>query len=264
MPWQQFYDIAKRAAKKLSDDEHLLDKGLEANPLKIFEPHPDGELILQNPFEPEACPLGKDIPLIVVTSTGEDSEAYRDPEEAALTVEGVRELLKKNPQKRRLSKAWGDRADAIVDAYSKAFPDLKGFQLMAMIGWHRQRSIAVCDAKYRQGGAPVWNAWFNWQAPLHDGFQTSFHPGYPCFWFYNTDLMYTFTGGGPRPRALAHKISMSLVQFMKTGNPNGGGLPNWPKYTTEKGEVMVLSDNSKVEYDPDREARKTLPDYIDN
>lgn len=264
MPWQQFYKTATAAAAKLCKDEMLEDKGLEANPMKIFEPHADGDVILQNPFYPSASPLSKDIPMIIVTATGEDSEAYRDPVEAALTMDGVRELLKKNYKKIRLSKAWSERADSMVDAYTKAFPKLRPFEIKAMIGWHRQRSIAVCDEKYKLGGAPVWNAWFNWQAPLHDGFQTSFHPGYPCFWFYNTDLMYTFTGGGPRPRALATKTAMSLVRFMRTGNPNGGGLPNWPKYTTEKGEVMVLQDNSKLSYDPDREARKTLPPYIDN
>lgn len=264
MPWQQYYDIATSAAKKLADDEHLEDRGLEANPLKIFEPNPDGSTIIQNPFYPEASPLAKDIPLIICTSTGEDSEAYRDTVEATLTLDGVRDILKNKYKSRRLNKAWGQNADSIINAYTKAFPDKKPFQIMAMIGWHRQRSIAVCDAKVKQGGASVYNAWFNWEAPLHDGFQTAFHPGYPCFWFYNTDLMYTFTGGGPRPRALAEKTAKSLIQFMKTGNPNGGGLPDWPEYTSEKGEVMILDDKSRVANDPDREARKTLPEYIDN
>ena len=46
---------------------------------------------------------------------------------------------------------------------------------------------------------------------------------------------------------------------MRTGNPNGGGLPNWPKYSAAKGETMILDDSCKVENDPDREARKALP-----
>ena len=264
MPWEQFYKIAQSAAAKLCKDEGLEDKGLEANPMKIFEPHVDGDIIVQAPFHPEASPLAKNIPMIVITATGEDSEAYRDPNEANITLDGVRDILKNKYKSRRLSKAWAERADALVDAYSKVFTNLKPFQVMAMIGWHRQRSIAVLDARSKQGGAPVWNAWFNWQAPLHDGLQTAFHPGYPCFWFYNTDLMYTFTGGGPRPRELSKKISLSLINFMKTGNPNCGELPYWPAYTTENGAVMLLQDKSKVVKDPDREARKQLPPYIDN
>ena len=71
--------------------------------------------------------------------------------------------------------------------------------------------------------------------------------------------MLTHTGGGARPRKLSEKMSGALLQFMRTGNPDGGGLPTWPKYTSENGEVMVLDDESVVKNDPDREARKTLP-----
>ncbi len=65
--------------------------------------------------------------------------------------------------------------------------------------------------------------------------------------------------GRSRPRKLSEKMSGALLQFMRTGNPDGGGLPDWPKYSSEKGEVMVLDDEPVVKDDPDREARKSLP-----
>jgi para-nitrobenzyl esterase len=71
--------------------------------------------------------------------------------------------------------------------------------------------------------------------------------------------MLTHTGGGRRPRLLAEKMAGALVQFMRTGDPNGGGLPPWPRYTSEHGETMVLDDVSEVRNDPDREAREALP-----
>jgi carboxylesterase type B len=43
------------------------------------------------------------------------------------------------------------------------------------------------------------------------------------------------------------------------GYTNGKGLPPWPKYTSAKGETMVLDDVCEVKNDPDREARKALP-----
>ena len=49
-----------------------------------------------------------------------------------------------------------------------------------------------------------------------------------------------------------------LLAFMKTGNPNGAGLPSWPKFSVEKGETMVLNDVSEVQNDPDRAARAAL------
>jgi len=51
----------------------------------------------------------------------------------------------------------------------------------------------------------------------------------------------------------------ALLQFMKADDPNGAGLPNWPKYSPAKGETMVLDDTCEVKDDPDREARKALP-----
>jgi len=54
-------------------------------------------------------------------------------------------------------------------------------------------------------------------------------------------------------------MSGALLQFMKTGDPNGGGLPTWPRYTSAKGETMVLDDKSEARNDPDREARMALP-----
>ena len=107
--------------------------------------------------------------------------------------------------------------------------------------------------------APVYVNWFTWQPPLFDNRMRAFHCVDICFWFYNTDLMLTHTGGGPRPKALATKMAGALLQFMKTGSPNGSGLPAWPKYTAAKGETMIFDDTCKVENDPDREARKALP-----
>ena len=53
-------------------------------------------------------------------------------------------------------------------------------------------------------------------------------------------------------------MSGALLQFMKTGNPNKGGLREWKAYTTGKGETMVLTDQPELKNDPDREARKLI------
>ena len=74
--------------------------------------------------------------------------------------------------------------------------------------------------------------------------------------------MLSHTGGGARPRALSQKMAGALLQFMKTGDPNGGGLPKWAKYSSDKGETMFLDDTCALKNDPDREARKALPPYV--
>lgn len=71
--------------------------------------------------------------------------------------------------------------------------------------------------------------------------------------------MLTHSGGGPRPRAVSTKMAGALLQFMNTGNPNGPGLPEWPKYSSALGETMIFDDKCYAANDPDREARKALP-----
>jgi para-nitrobenzyl esterase len=127
-----------------------------------------------------------------------------------------------------------------------------------MISSNRQTVIALADAKSKQQ-APVFVSWFCWQPPLFDNRVRAFHCVDICFWYYNTDLMLSHTGGGARPRKLSTKMANYLVQFMKTGDPNGGENLKWPKYTPANGEVMVLDDVCEVKNDPDREARKALP-----
>jgi para-nitrobenzyl esterase len=123
---------------------------------------------------------------------------------------------------------------------------------------NRQNAVACGNAKAKQK-APVYMAWFGWEPNLYNGRMRAFHCIDICFWYDNTDRMYTHTGGGKRPRVLAEKMSASLLAFMKTGNPNGAGLPSWPKFSVDKGETMVLNDVSEVQNDPDRAARTALP-----
>jgi para-nitrobenzyl esterase len=51
----------------------------------------------------------------------------------------------------------------------------------------------------------------------------------------------------------------ALLQFMKTGDPNGEALPQWPKYSEAHGETMIFDDQCVAKNDPDGEARKALP-----
>ena len=144
-----------------------------------------------------------------------------------------------------------------MKAFAKNFPDKTPVELWAMILSSRQRVVEAANAKLKQG-QPVYVAWFGWCPPLFNNRMRAFHCSDICFWFKNTDRMFTHTGGGKVPRALSDKMSGALLNFMRTGDPNGGELPVWPKYTEENGEVMILNNTCEAQNDPDREARKSL------
>jgi para-nitrobenzyl esterase len=53
-------------------------------------------------------------------------------------------------------------------------------------------------------------------------------------------------------------MAKSFLNFIKTGNPNGGGLPTWKPYTKENGETMILDDACALVNNPDAIGRKAL------
>lgn len=243
IPWREYIDIANRAVAKMADEAkrlNLLRGG--------FSPVADGNYLSATPFYSDSAHFSADIPMIISTTFNEQSPSR---------VDSSLEKVSLNDVKERLKARFGDKSGEIVDAYAKTFPDKKPIEIWSMVMSNRKNAIATADAKVKQK-APVYVAWFGWQPPLFDGRMRAFHCDDICFWFYNTDLMLTHTGGGARPRRLSEKMAKSFVNFARTGNPNGGGLPHWPHYSSAKGETMILDDVSVVKNDPDRDARKPL------
>jgi para-nitrobenzyl esterase len=250
IPWKDFYAIATKAQQNLARDA-----GPGGGMMRGFSPVVDGQILPQHPYDPVAAPTAAGVPMIISSVENEQSISWTDSSLESMSVDQVVERL---TARAGFGPGFGDKAKDVVDAYTKAFPGKKPVEIWSLASSNRQSVVALADVKSKQP-APVYVDWFTWQPPLFDNRIRAFHCVDISFWFYNTDLMLTHTGGGPRPRALSAKMAGALLRFMKTGDPNGGGLPNWPKYSDAKGETMVLDDTCIAKNDPDREARKALP-----
>jgi len=254
LPWKDYLDISTRAQRKLASE--MTSSGGAMAGLRLgFGPSVDGHFLPQHPYAPDAAPAAAGVPMIICSTLNEMSPAWPDSSALALTLAEVADRLK---LRAGFGPGLGDKSQDVVDAYAKAYPDKKPAEIWSLVGSNRQSVVTLADAKSKQS-APVFVSWFAWQPPLFDGRMGAFHCVDICFWFHNTDLMLSHTGGGARPRRLAEKMAGSLVQFMRTGDPNGKGLTSWPRYTSDKGETLVLDDMCQVRNDPDREARKGLP-----
>jgi len=246
--WKDYILLANKAAQKATAE--IGSPGMRGG----FAPVANGISIPKEKFYADPNGLSSDVPMLLCSTFHEWNTTRLSQEQENITLEKVKETLKTSS---RLGTGMGDKVVEVVDAYVKAFPDAKPAEIMALVNSNRKNVIATADAKAVQK-APVYLAWFGWQPPLFDNRMRAFHCLDICFWFANTDLMLTHTGGGKRPRALSDKMSGTLLQFMKTGNPNKGGLPEWKAYTSAKGETMILNDQSMLKDDPDREARKLI------
>jgi para-nitrobenzyl esterase len=249
MPWKDFYAIATRAQQIAARGA-----GPGGGMSRGFSPVVDGQILPQHPYDPEAAPTAAGVPMIISSVQNEQSPSWADSSLESITLEQVVEKVK---ARAGFGAGFGDKASAVVESYVKAFPGRKPVEIWSLVSSNRESVVELADVKSKQP-APVYVNWFTWQPPLFDNRMRAFHCIDISFWFYNTDLMLTHTGGGPVPRALSKKMAGALLQFMKTGDPNGPGLPAWPKYTAAQGKTMIFDNISEAKNDPDREARKAL------
>jgi para-nitrobenzyl esterase len=143
-----------------------------------------------------------------------------------------------------LTKAFGDKKDAIVAEFKKDFPHKKVQDVLFYAGSSRPGVKSLLARKLEKSKVPTYNYLFTWEYPVNGGI-TAFHCSELAFCFHALDVpqIKTATGGGAAAKALADKVSQAWVNFAKTGNPSQPGLA-WKPYTTQDPQAMVFDTTS--------------------
>ena len=112
------------------------------------------------------------------------------------------------------------------------------------------------DAQVKTGGAPVYRFHFEHASP-----GDTYHPATSGA-FHSSEIEYVFGNLSVRPAApwkaedykLSELMQSYWINFARTGNPNGPGLPEWPAYNqADSWPVMHLDINSVATPDTTRE-----------
>ena len=211
-----------------------------------FGPAPDGEVLLQQPFQPGFADISSDVPLMIGTTFNElQRRVYGTP----MTLDEARAQLKMT---------FGDRVDEYVTAFAQAWPDFTPQDLLSVDMMFRPKTLITADAVATTRKAPTWMYLFTWKSPADQG---SVH-GYELNFCFNTPNLHGRVLPEPSDDdwTLARNMSRSWANFAITGDPNVEGLPAWQPYTPENGECFIFDYTCGVRRDFDRPLQGILND----
>ena len=146
-----------------------------------------------------------------------------------------------------ITNRWGALPTQLLAAYphttdEEARKARLGFERDLRFGWD---IWAWARLEAKKNTNPVYYYYFNHSPPFPVG---SVYEGWGPSHF--ADLWYSFDHLDQYPSwhwtdsdsRLANDMSSYWVNFVKTGDPNGDGLPKWPRFTTGQASVLYLND----------------------
>lgn len=108
-----------------------------------------------------------------------------------------------------------------------------------MVAGARDAAAAVSDK-----GAPVWAYRFSYVASSLNQPGAGHATEIP--FFFNTQALKYREATTPRDNAIGRIISAYIVNFAKKGNPNGAGLPGWPRYDRAGDRIMEFTRDAEA------------------
>jgi para-nitrobenzyl esterase len=165
--------------------------------------------------------------------------------------------------KEELFSLFGKLADEAKAAYDpdgkKEFPEVQTRFNTDKVWAEPARFTAAIFAK---NGDPSYVFLFSY-VPSAMKARMTYGPGHGTDISFAFDNLRSFNGStiAPEDKEVAKMMNAYWVNFAKTGNPNGTGLPNWPAYSPKKNLILDVQADGKPVGKPD--PRKARLDVIE-
>ncbi|MHA1991677.1 MAG: carboxylesterase/lipase family protein [Candidatus Hodarchaeales archaeon] len=224
----------------------------------ITPPYIDGEYILGHPLELIRKGAAAEVDLLVGTNLNESTSMKPDPDGDSnfkeVSENGMHNWIK------LVMKAIGqneNKAESLINAYRETRKDEGSLSAQAVMDafltdfeFHIA-AIRTVEAQCIQN-PNTFMYLFTWVPPLMGGKFGAFHTAEIPFVFGMLDSPYWKLSSDTSEEAkkLSEKIMDSWIAFARTGSPSHSGIPEWPKYNTEKRSTMLLGKEIKVVDDP--------------
>lgn len=221
--------------------------------LAAFAPYVDGVTVPELPIDRVRAGAAADIPLLLGTN--------RDEWTLFEVFLGDRTI---EPFKAPLRARFGATLDVLLQAYRDDRPGRTEAQVWVdLIGEVAFRIPMLRLAEAQVAHQPSVHVYrFDWASPAFGHRLGAAHALELPFVWNRLDLPMAQVLLGESiatAQPLATQLHATWARFVRTGVPDGGGLPAWPAYETSRRSTMILDHTCRVVDDPAGAARALWP-----
>jgi para-nitrobenzyl esterase len=222
--------------------------------LASFAPFVDGVTVPGLPIDIVRACAGAAVPLLCGTTRNEWSlfDVFLGPNASAIVKQKLEERL------------GAEAVGAIHAGYLATDPDRSPerawVDLLGDVAFWIPM-VRLADAQ-SACGVPVWMYRFDWASPAAGGRLGAAHAlDLPFVWnaIGHPTAQFLLGGESEDARALATAMHDTWAAFIRTGEPSGAGLPDWPTYDAERRATLLIDRVSRVEGDPGSARRALWP-----
>ena len=215
-------------------------------PMGRFWPDFDGRVLTGDQYRLYEAGRFNDTPILIGTNSDEGA-LFTPPK---VTRDEFIQLIRSG---------YGEKAAAVLAAYPHA-TDSEARQAQADV--FRDTAFALptrtwANLHVGHGQGAVYSYYFDYKTA-----------GDPNGSNHGDEMRFVFGNPAPpfvapadRDQQLTEQCMGYWTNFAKTGNPNGPGLPEWPRFTREHPQVMSLGDKTGSMPIPHQEQLQVLDDY---
>ena len=219
----------------------------------MWAPVVDNDYFFGNPAISGWRKESLNIPMIIGCNLGESAH------KGAFDLPQSKNLYTDEEAAAMIREKYGDKADAIIEGFKKAYPDHRIIDALYTDINQRPNLIEFVKDRAKNATAPAYEYLFAFESDWEGG-TTAWHNAEEPFMFHNA--RYLESAFVPEASdKMEDAMTSAWVNFARTGNPNNDLIPEW-KPVEGEGDfsyTMILDRECRLVKDHDKELMAAYP-----